>query len=88
MIRNRTAQLIFQTGYCTLGFVGCVASLGPACPGSQARTGRLQTYSVRSDRFDCQTCLTYLAFVVKEILGSMTDIRTSPRIMEVTVRIA
>lgn len=28
MIRNRTAQLIFQTGYCTLGFVGCVASLG------------------------------------------------------------
>ena len=28
MIRNRTAQLIYQTIYCTLGFVGCVASLG------------------------------------------------------------
>ena len=28
MIRNRTVQLIFQTIYCTLGFVGCVASLG------------------------------------------------------------
>ena len=28
MIRNRSEQLIFQTVYCTLGFVGCVASLG------------------------------------------------------------
>ena len=28
MIQNRTTQLIFQTIYCTLGFVGCVASLG------------------------------------------------------------
>lgn len=28
MIRNRTAQLIFQTVYCTLALVGCVASLG------------------------------------------------------------
>ena len=28
MIRNRTAQLIFQTMYCTLGLVGTVASLG------------------------------------------------------------
>lgn len=28
MIKNRTAQLIFQTFYCTLGFVGCIASLG------------------------------------------------------------
>ena len=28
MIKNRTAQLIFQTIYCTLGFVACVASLG------------------------------------------------------------
>ena len=28
MIKNRTAQLIFQTVYCTLGFVGCVAALG------------------------------------------------------------
>ena len=28
MIKNRTTQLIFQTFYCTLGFVGCVASLG------------------------------------------------------------
>ena len=28
MIKNRTTQLIFQTVYCTLGFVGCVASLG------------------------------------------------------------
>ena len=28
MIKNRTAQLIFQTFYCTLAFVGCVASLG------------------------------------------------------------
>ena len=28
MIKNRTAQLIFYTIYCTLGFVGCVASLG------------------------------------------------------------
>ena len=28
MIKNRTAQLIFQTVYCTLGFVGCVACLG------------------------------------------------------------
>ncbi len=28
MLKNRTAQLIFQTVYCTLGFVGCVASLG------------------------------------------------------------
>ena len=28
MIKNRTAQLIFQTIYCTLGLVGCVASLG------------------------------------------------------------
>ena len=28
MIKNRTAQLIFQTVYCTLGFVCCVASLG------------------------------------------------------------
>ena len=28
MVKNRTAQLIFQTIYCTLGFVGCVASLG------------------------------------------------------------
>ena len=28
MIKNRTAQLIFQTIYCTIGFIGCVASLG------------------------------------------------------------
>ena len=28
MVKNRTAQLIFQTIYCTLGLVGCVASLG------------------------------------------------------------
>ena len=28
MIKNRTIQLIFQTIYCTLGVVGCVASLG------------------------------------------------------------
>ena len=28
MIKNRTTQLIFQTIYCTLGFVGLVASLG------------------------------------------------------------
>lgn len=28
MNKNRTAQLIFQTIYCTLGLVGCVASLG------------------------------------------------------------
>ena len=28
MIKNRTAQLIYQTVYCTLGLVGTVASLG------------------------------------------------------------
>ena len=28
MIKNKTAQLIFQTIYVTLGFVGCIASLG------------------------------------------------------------
>ena len=28
MVKNRTAQLIFQTIYVTLGLVGCVASLG------------------------------------------------------------
>lgn len=28
MIKNRTAQLIFQTVYCTLGLVGCIAALG------------------------------------------------------------
>lgn len=28
MIKNRTAQLIFQTIYCTLGLVGCIASIG------------------------------------------------------------
>ena len=28
MIKNRTTQLIFQTIYCTLGFVGCIACLG------------------------------------------------------------
>ena len=28
MIKNRTAQLIFQTIYCTLGLVGAIASLG------------------------------------------------------------
>ena len=28
MNKNRTAQLIYQTIYCTLGFVGCVAILG------------------------------------------------------------
>ena len=28
MIKNRTVQFIFQTIYCTLGVVGCVASLG------------------------------------------------------------
>ena len=28
MFKNRTAQLIFYTIYCTLGFVGCIASLG------------------------------------------------------------
>ena len=28
MIKNRTTQLIYQTIYCTLGFVGCIASLG------------------------------------------------------------
>ena len=28
MIKNRTAQLLFQTIYCTLGLVGCIASLG------------------------------------------------------------
>ena len=28
MIKNRTAQSIFQTFYCTLCFVGCVACLG------------------------------------------------------------
>ena len=28
MIKNRTAQLIFYTVYCTLGLVACIASLG------------------------------------------------------------
>ena len=28
MIKNRTAQLIFQTVYCTLGLIGVIASLG------------------------------------------------------------
>ena len=28
MVKNRTAQRIFRTIYCTLGLVGCVASLG------------------------------------------------------------
>ena len=28
MIKNRTTQLIFYTVYCTLGLVGCIASLG------------------------------------------------------------
>lgn len=28
MIKNRTAQLIYETIYCTLGLIGCVASLG------------------------------------------------------------
>lgn len=28
MIKNRTVQLVFQTIYCTLGFVGCVACAG------------------------------------------------------------
>ena len=28
MIKNRTAQLIYQTIYCTLGFVGCIACFG------------------------------------------------------------
>ena len=28
MIKNRTAQLIYYTVYCTLGLVGCIASLG------------------------------------------------------------
>ena len=28
MIKNRTAQLIYQTIYCTLAFVGCIACLG------------------------------------------------------------
>ena len=28
MIKSRTAQLMFQTAYCTLGLVGCVACLG------------------------------------------------------------
>ena len=28
MIKNRTTQLIFQTVYCTLAFVGCIACLG------------------------------------------------------------
>ena len=28
MIKNRTAQLIFQTVYCTLGLIGCIACLG------------------------------------------------------------
>ena len=28
MIKNRTVQLIYQTVYCTLGLIGCVASLG------------------------------------------------------------
>ena len=28
MSKNRTAQLIFQTIYCTLGLVGCIACLG------------------------------------------------------------
>ena len=28
MIKNRTTQLIFQTIYCTLGFIGIIASLG------------------------------------------------------------
>ena len=28
MIKNRTAQLIYQTIYCTFGLIGAVASLG------------------------------------------------------------
>ena len=28
MIKNRTAQLVYQTIYCTLGLVGCIACLG------------------------------------------------------------
>ena len=28
MIKNRTAQLMYQTVYCTLGLVGCIACLG------------------------------------------------------------
>ena len=28
MVKNRTAQLIYQTIYCTLGLVGCIASTG------------------------------------------------------------
>ena len=28
MIKNRTAQLIYQTVYCTVGLIGCIACLG------------------------------------------------------------
>ena len=28
MFKNRTAQLIYQTIYCTIGVIGCIASLG------------------------------------------------------------
>ena len=28
MIKNRTAQLMYQTIYCTIGLIGCIASLG------------------------------------------------------------
>ena len=28
MIKNRTAQLIFQTIYVTIGMIGCIACLG------------------------------------------------------------
>ena len=28
MIKNRTIQLIYETVYCTLGLIGCIASLG------------------------------------------------------------
>ena len=28
MIKNRTAQIIFQSFYCAIGFIGIIASLG------------------------------------------------------------
>ena len=69
MIKNRTAQLIFYTIYCTLGLVACIASLGIFDNVNQIRWDFYVHFTNISNYF----CIAIMAIALVQTARKKTD---------------